>query len=118
MHNLFVDGARRARRSPIDAFEPGVDHAATVCPAPTPEESLDNWQRAAQLERAWNRLDRGHRVLLALRAEGYTLAEIAGVTNIAMDALSMRLYRARQSLTQCLLQERAESAVAPREAAK
>ncbi len=58
MHNRFVDGARRARVSPIDAHADGADSAATS-PYPTPEESLDSAQRMAQLERAWQRLDRG-----------------------------------------------------------
>jgi DNA-directed RNA polymerase specialized sigma24 family protein len=71
----------------------------------------------AQLERAWGLLDRGHRALLALRAEGYSLPEISGITNIAMVALTMRLYRARQSLTRCLNEERRPSSPIPKEAA-
>ncbi|MEO6080262.1 MAG: sigma-70 family RNA polymerase sigma factor [Steroidobacteraceae bacterium] len=119
MHNLFVDGARRARLSPVSVRENDTDPAAAlVCPEPTPEQSLENGQRVAQLERAWARLDRGHQALLALRAEGYTLSEISRITNIAMDALSMRLYRARQNLTRCLQQERAPSSATPMEAVK
>ncbi|MEO8315383.1 MAG: sigma-70 family RNA polymerase sigma factor [Pseudomonadota bacterium] len=117
MHNLFVDGARRAQRSPIDVRD-NVAILASVCSAPTPEESLDARQRLAQLERAWNNVERGHRALLALRAEGYTLPEISTITNIAMDALTMRLYRARQNLTRCLQQERASPSVIRMEAVK
>lgn len=117
MHNLFIDGARRARVSPIDVRDSGTEVAeSSICPQPTPEESLDSAQRIAQLERAWRGLDRGHQVLLALRAEGYTLPEIAAITNIAMEALPMRLHRARQSLTRSLQQERAPAA--PMEVAK
>jgi RNA polymerase sigma factor (sigma-70 family) len=112
MHNLFVDGVRHARLSPIDAQDNVIHLASAVaCSNPTPEESLDSRQRLAQLERAWERLDRGHRVLLALKAEGYTLAEISTITNIAMDALTMRLYRARQNLTRCLQEERAPTSI-------
>jgi RNA polymerase sigma factor (sigma-70 family) len=119
MHNLFVDDMRRARRSPIDPVGNVMGIAtAAACPGPTPEESLDNSQRMAQLERAWQRLDRGHRAVLALRAEGYKLPEIARITNIAMDALTMRLYRARQSLTRRLHEEQASSSRIPMEAAK
>lgn len=50
------------------------------------------------MHRAWLKLERGHRALLALRAEGYTLAEIADITGVAIDVLTARLYRARQSL--------------------
>src|SRR5688500_7670101 len=100
MHNLFVDGVRRARVSPVTPIkEPGEAASAPVCPQPTPEESLERSQRMAQLERAWSRLDRGHRALLALRAEGYSTAEIAAICGISPDAVGMRLHRARQNLT-------------------
>ena len=119
MHNRFVDGARRARLSPIDVLENDTAFAAALsCPEPTPEQSLDERQRVGQLERAWHRLEPGYQVLLALRAEGYTLSEISGITNIAIAALSMRLYRARQNLTRYLKQERALSSAAPMEAVK
>jgi len=119
LHNLFIDGTRRARLSPIEETRGTLALAAeAICPSPTPEESLDSAQRVAQLERAWLRLDRSHRVLLALRAEGYTLAEISGITTIAMDALTMRLYRARQSLTRCLHEEQTPSARFRMEAVK
>jgi RNA polymerase sigma factor (sigma-70 family) len=117
MHNRFVDGARHARLSPIDVYE-NVTILATPCPDPTPEESLDNSQRVAQLERAWGQLDRGHRALLALKAEGYTLPEICAITNIAMDALTMRLYRARQNFTRCLQQQQLASSSIPMGVAK
>jgi RNA polymerase sigma-70 factor (ECF subfamily) len=117
MHNRFVDGARRARISPIDAHANSAD-LAPLCPRPTPEESLDSDQRMAQLERAWLRLDRDQQALLALRAEGYTLSEISGITSIPLDALAMRIHRARQNLTRCLQQQRAPSSTALMEAVK
>jgi RNA polymerase sigma-70 factor (ECF subfamily) len=103
LHNLFVDGARRARRSPIAGFEGGADlGVSTASSDPTPEESAAAAQGEQRLHRAWLALDRGPRALLALRAEGYTLGEIAAITGIAADALTMRLYRARQSLARHL----------------
>jgi RNA polymerase sigma factor (sigma-70 family) len=116
MHNLFVDGARRMRVSPIETAGNSVDLAASPCAGPTPEQSLETRQRVAQLEQAWRRLEPGQQFLLGLRAEGYTLPEIASITHIAMDALTMRLYRARQNLTRCL-QQQAPSAI-PMEAVK
>jgi RNA polymerase sigma-70 factor (ECF subfamily) len=102
-HNLFVDGFRRAHSSPIDAFENGTDLGSnSASQDPTPEESFSAEQSEAELIRAWQKLERGHRALLALRAEGYSLPEISEITDIAMDALTMRLYRARQNLTRCL----------------
>lgn len=118
MHNLFIDGVRRASLLPIDTQDNVIHLASAVaCSSPTPEESLESRQRLAQLERAWEKLDRGHRALLALKAEGYTLAEISTITSIAMDALTMRLYRARQNLSRCLQEERAPIPI-PMEAVK
>jgi len=103
LHNVFLDGARRARRSPIARSEDSTDLAASTASSdPTPEESACTAQREERLHRAWLALDRGHRALLALRAEGYTVGEIAEITGIAPDALNMRLYRARQSLARHL----------------
>jgi RNA polymerase sigma factor (sigma-70 family) len=103
LHNLFLDGARRARRSPIARTEDSTELAhSTASPDPTPEESAYTAQREQRLHLAWLALDRGHRALLALRAEGYTVDEIAEITGIAPDALTMRLYRARQSLARHL----------------
>jgi RNA polymerase sigma-70 factor (ECF subfamily) len=108
LHNVFVDGARRAQSTPIDRFASGTDLAAVaVSSDPTPEESLHAAQREALLEHAWLKLERGQRALLALRAEGYSLSEISTITGIAMDALTMRLYRARRNLTRCLKEEQA-----------
>jgi RNA polymerase sigma-70 factor (ECF subfamily) len=106
-YNLFVDAVRRQWRSPVRTLDNGADLAARYqCPGPTPEESTYGTQLEEQLQRAWSRVDKGHRALLALRAEGYKLSEIAEITGLAMDALNARLYRARTSLARHLGQER------------
>jgi RNA polymerase sigma-70 factor (ECF subfamily) len=103
LHNSFVDGARRAKRSPVAAD--GTELDSYACPSQNPEESAYAAQREELLQRAWLKLDRGHRALLALRAEGYTLGEIAKITGFAPDALTARLYRARQSFARHLKEE-------------
>jgi len=119
LHNVFVDGARRARRAPMDRLANGTDLASeSASPDPTPEQALHNAQNESLLERAWLRLERGQRALLALRAEGYSLSEISTITGIAMDALTMRLYRARRNLTRCLHEEREPQVVTGWEAVK
>jgi DNA-directed RNA polymerase specialized sigma24 family protein len=59
-------------------------------------------EREAELGRAWARLDRGHQMLLALRAVGYSLAEISRFAEVPLDALHARLYRARLNLARYL----------------
>lgn len=106
-YNLFVDGVRRQRRSPVRTPEDAADLTARFpCPGPTPEESTYRTQLEEQLRRAWLRVDKGHRALLALRAEGYNLSEIAEITGLAKDPLNARLYRARASLARRLRDER------------
>jgi len=107
LHNVFVDGTRRARRSPVTAVQDDAELASAACPEPNPEERAGMTQREEQLHRAWLKLDRGHRALLALRAEGYTLPEIAEITGLPLEALNARLYRARLSLARSLNEERA-----------
>lgn len=107
MHNLFVDGARRARVAPFARHgEDGAGSHQPVCPAPTPEESADRTQRLQQLGDAWQALDPAQRALLALCAEGYSNTEIAAIAAISADAVGMRLLRARRSLAQVLHQDR------------
>jgi RNA polymerase sigma-70 factor (ECF subfamily) len=119
MHNLFVDGTRRAR---LGAVERGVgrEHPAdsTESPEPNPEAVAYTTQREELLQRAWVKLDRGHRALLALKAEGYTLAEIGEITGLATEALTARLYRARQSFARHLAAEQGFAPALEMEVAK
>lgn len=102
MHNRFLDGARRRRRSPVTAV-PAADHLLRAASeAPGPEEQLQQAQDAAALQRAFMRLDEMQRTLLSLRAEGHDLAEIESITGLAREVLRARLYRARRALAQYL----------------
>src|SRR5688572_14756991 len=92
LHNVFVDGMRRARRSPVTGVRDDAELASSACSDPNPEERAGIAQREEQLQRAWLKLDRGHRALLALRAEGYSLPEIAQITGLPAEALNARLY--------------------------
>lgn len=108
LHNVFVDGARRARRSPVTSLTDDMDRVtSSPCTDLNPEESAYASQREEQLQRAWSKLGRGQRALLALRAEGYGLSEIAEITGLAMGPLNARLYRARQSFARHLKDEEA-----------
>lgn len=103
MHNLFVDGVRRARLAPAQhSGDRGSSEDSTASAEPSPEALAYTTQREELLHRAWLKLDRGHRALLALKAEGYSLAEIAAINGVASHALTARLYRARQSFARHL----------------
>ena len=115
MHNVFVDGTRRARRSPVAAGVNDEEFVARECLEPNPEERASMTQREEQLHRAWTRLERGHRALLALRAEGYSLPEIAAIAELPIDALQSRLYRARLNLARYLKEEHVAQIGMPRE---
>ena len=109
LHNVFVDGVRRARRSPVMTLENAADRVtSSPCTDPNPEELACTSQQEEDLHRAWLKLDRGHRALLALRAEGYRSSEIAEITGHTPDALYARLYRARQSFARHLEDEQAK----------
>jgi DNA-directed RNA polymerase specialized sigma24 family protein len=100
-----VCGRHAPRASIAACAEDGTGLAvSTASPHRTPEDSASDAQREEVLHRAWLALDSSHRALLALRAEGYTLAEIAEITGVAPDALNTRLYRARRSLARHLEQ--------------
>lgn len=101
MHNLFVDGARRAQRSPIISGH-DKEHVESASPSANPEELAIIMQREERLHDAWARLDRSQQILLALRAEEYSTTEIAQITGIPIDALYARLYRARLKLAEHL----------------
>ena len=104
MHNLFIDGVRRARIVPL-ASSGDDEKAAFTAAQQSPEDSLNNAESEEQLHRAWLKLDRNHRALLALQAEGYSVPEISEITGVDVEALNARLYRARRSLARHLAAE-------------
>lgn len=98
MHNRYLDGVRRRRRSPFAA--PGQEQQVlrVVSEEPGPEELLHQAEGEHALHRAFLRLDEMQRTLLSLRAEGYDLTEIETITGLAKEVLRARLYRARRAL--------------------
>jgi RNA polymerase sigma-70 factor (ECF subfamily) len=105
MHNLFIDGVRRARIVSLAASNEH-EEAASSAAQQSPEESLSSAEREEQLHRAWLKLDRSHRALLALQAEGYSAREISEIAGVDVDALNARLYRARRNFARHLAAER------------
>lgn len=112
LHNRFIDGTRRRKRSPLVPLEEADATDPLVCGQPGPEESLlySDTQRA--LARAFLELDETQRTLLVLRVEGYDLGEIESITGIGREALRARLHRARRSLARHLEQQTGATSVA------
>ena len=113
LHNCFIDGARRRRRSPFVPLEELAGAPAWPSDAPGPEELLHQADGEQALERAFLQLDPAQRTLLVLRAEGHDLAEIEAITGIGREVLRARLHRARRSLAQRLNEQKgaADSAI-------
>ena len=107
LHNCFIDGARRRRRSPLVALEEMGGALAVRSDAPGPEELLQQADGERALERAFLQLDPAQRTLLVLRAEGHDLAGIESITGISREVLRARLHRARRRLAQRLNEQRA-----------
>lgn len=102
-YRLFLDAARRRRRSPVRPLPDGAEPDTWIASEePGPEESVAALEGWGRLERAWRRLDAKQRALLALHAEGYGLAEIARIAGISSNAVSARLHRARARLGRLL----------------
>jgi RNA polymerase sigma-70 factor (ECF subfamily) len=105
-YRLFVDGARRRRRSPLRATADDLD-ATCASSEPCLEEITEGSLAERRILDAWNRLDKEQRALLALHVEGYTLAELHSITDLSTDVLKARLYRARIRLGKLLATEHA-----------
>lgn len=102
-YRVFVDETRRRRRSP---FRPASAEAGSpdfvISDEPGPEELVEDSLRHAQLARAWAKLERKQRAVLALHAEGYSLAEVGKITGISPNAVGVRLHRARARLAKLI----------------
>ena len=98
MHNLFVDGARRAVRQQAQGRRVDVDDVADelVAPAGTPEHALD-------LQACLLRLPAEQRealLLVTLQDLGYE--EVARITGVPVGTVMSRLSRARSRLRELM----------------
>jgi RNA polymerase sigma-70 factor (ECF subfamily) len=107
MYRLFIDWSRRYERTHVSSMEM-VDVLGIASDDPGPVELAERAFDAQHLDRAWQRLDREQRVLLALHdVEGHSLADINEMTGIKEGTLKSRLHRARVRLGKYLRHEQA-----------
>lgn len=111
MYRVFIDWSRRYERSHVASMEV-VDVLGMASEEPEPPELAERAVVARNLDRAWRRLDREQRTLLALHdVEGRSLAEINEITGIKEGTLKSRLHRARVRLGKLLRHEQQTSRV-------
>lgn len=99
-YRAFIDDRRRRARSPVAAPDELID--STESPDAGPEQLAEHHQLQQSLAGAWPLLTRAQRGLLAMHAEGYSLAELEQITGLNRNALGVRLHRARARLGQLL----------------
>jgi RNA polymerase sigma-70 factor (ECF subfamily) len=99
-YRVFIDDRRRKARSPVSAQDEHIDTAES--PDASPEQITERQQFQQLLSGAWPLLTRAQRGLLAMHAEGYSLAELEQITGLNRNALGVRLHRARARLGQLL----------------
>ena len=104
LQNRFIDASRRLARAPFVVVKDPEGPSSRASGDPGPEDSLQQEQSLFLLEAAFQRLEPTQRLLLGLRAEGHSLADIQDITGIPREVLRARLHRARQSLARHLQQ--------------
>lgn len=97
LYRLFVDEWRRRRSSPeIDGTAEPDDAAGGV---PHPEDAFERGLTRTRLQNALDRLPGFQRELVIMHdVEGYTLVEVAEITETPIGTLKSRLHRARSAL--------------------
>lgn len=102
MQNRFFNLAKRRRRSPLIHFDEAPTALESASADAGPEDLLQQRDAERHLQWAFLKLEPDQRTLLALRAEGYGLEEIATITGVDKKVLRARLHRARTSLARHL----------------
>jgi RNA polymerase sigma-70 factor (ECF subfamily) len=102
MQRIFIDQARRYERSHVEPLGDDVERSL-ASGEPEPSDRAEEALLRARLDRAWQRLSKEHRALLALHdIEGYSLAELTELTGLKEGTLKSRLHRARVKLGKLL----------------
>lgn len=113
MYRIFIDGLRRARRSPVSFVGRSGTTGAPLEEDDEPIDAVDEtWDPEALTERefereriiaVWGRLQEQHRVVLSLHEiEGYSLDEVAHIIEAPVGTAKSRLNRARRHLRELL----------------
>ena len=98
--NCSIDALRRGQSWPKASLEedPMADPPSQT-PDSDPERTVRNWETRARVEDALAKLAPKQRTVFTLRHyEGYTLREIAAMTNVTEGSVKRHLFRAVETL--------------------
>jgi RNA polymerase sigma-70 factor (ECF subfamily) len=109
MYRIFVDGLRRANRSPVvfvgrsgstgEFVEDEEEDDQAPDEAWNPETLAIQAFERERIEAAWAHLHKQHRVVLSLHEiEGYSLEEVAQIIEVPLGTAKSRVNRARNRL--------------------
>ena len=114
LYNVFVDGTRKDRRSPVSlAVDNGPVEEMDIAGDERwePEQQTERMITVDMIQRAMKVLDGDHCSLLALHdIDGLTIAELQELTGLPQGTIKSTLFRTRDKLGRLLQQELAMDA--------
>lgn len=109
MYNRFIDGTRRADRSPVDAAmtgEASEDPDESAAAAERPDDLVDRQQHVERVLHAMRFLSADQCALVAMHdVEGMGIEELARITGKPPGTIKSQLHRTRQKLGRLLSNE-------------
>jgi RNA polymerase sigma factor (sigma-70 family) len=109
LYNLFIDGQRNLKRSPVDIAAQSESLAKMELPAGShmqPEEQTERMMRIDRILDAMKLLGKEKSLLLALHdIEGVSLSELHTLTGVPVGTIKSRLHRTRVKLGRLLVEE-------------
>lgn len=109
LYNVFIDGTRKERRSPVSLAGETAPVDEMEIAAETrwqPEELTERMITVEMIQRAMRVLDKDQCSLLALHdVDGLTVAELQEVTGLPAGTIKSKLYRTRDKLGRLLQRE-------------
>ena len=109
--NVCIDHLRRQKRRQTVSLtaEEETSELDIQDPSPTPEERILQKQEQSDVEKAMNRLNDNHRLILALRVmDNLSYEQIAEITGLKVGTVKSRLARAREQMRRYIEEEKHE----------
>jgi len=107
-YNLYVDELRKRKKFDVQSideqYEDSNESKITIIDnRPTPEQYVENKEKAEIVHNAINKLSAEHKAAIILRdIDGHTYEEIAEIQNCSLGTVKSRINRARGQLKEIL----------------